>query len=66
MTEPLYDIEEFKKHCLALVDMTPHVVSARHFTRESGNSFAEALLGAIGMVTANSEAVSRGIDPVFK
>lgn len=66
MTEPLYDIEKFKKHCLALVDMTPHAVSARHFTRDVGNGFIEALLLAIGTVEGNSEAVSRGIDPVFK
>ena len=36
MTEPLYDIEEFKKHCLALVDMIPHAVSARHLTHDTG------------------------------
>ena len=66
MTEPLYSIEEFKKHCLALVDMTPHVVSARHFTRDMGRDFAETLLCVIGTVEANAEAVSRGIDPVFK
>lgn len=66
MTEPLYSIEEFKKHCLALVDMTPHVVSARHLTRDTGDAFVEALLSAIGMVETNSEAVARGIDPVFQ
>lgn len=66
MTEPLYDIEEFKKHCLTLVDMTPHVVSARHFTRAMGSAFTENLLLAIGTVEANAEATSRGIDPVFK
>nr|DAV69137.1 MAG TPA: hypothetical protein [Caudoviricetes sp.] len=65
MTEPLYDIEEFKKHCLALVDMTPHVVSARHFTRDMGSGFTETLLLVIGTVEGNAEAVSRGIDPVF-
>lgn len=66
MTEPLYDIEEFKKHCLALVDMTPHAVSARHLTRNNGEALAETLLSVIGMVTTNSEAAVRGIDPVFK
>lgn len=66
MTEPPYDIEEFKKHCLALVDMTPHVVSARHLTRNIADDFTTTLLLAIGAVVANSEAASRGIDPIYK
>lgn len=66
MTEPLYDIEEFKKHCLALVDMTHHAVNARHLTRNIADDFSKTLLLAIGAVEANSEAASRGIDPVFK
>lgn len=66
MTEPLYDIEEFKKHCLALVDMTPNAVSARHLTHDTGRAFIEALLFAVGAVEGNSEAASRGIDPIFK
>lgn len=66
MTEPLYDIEEFKKHCLALVDMTPPAVSARHLTRNIADDFTKTLLLAIGAVEGNSEAASRGIDPIFK
>lgn len=66
MTETLYSIEEFKKHCLALVDMTPRAVGARHLTPSRGSDLTEALLTIIGAVEANAEAVSRGIDPVFK
>lgn len=66
MTEPLYDIEEFKKHCLALVDLVPHAVRARHLTGNSAADFTKALLIAIGAVGGNAEAVSRGYDPVFK
>lgn len=66
MTEPLYDIEEFKKHCLALVDLVPHAVSARHLTHDTGSSITEALLLAVGAVETNSEAASRGLDPIFK
>ena len=65
MTEPLYDIEEFKKHCLALVDMVPHAVSARHLTGKTAADFTKALLVAIGAVEGNAEAASRGYDPVF-
>ena len=66
MTEPLYDIEGFKKHCLALVDMVPHAVNARHLTGNIAADFTKALLLAIGAVTTNSEAASRGYDPIFK
>lgn len=66
MTEPLYDIEAFKKHCLALVDLLPHAVSARHLTRDMESSITEALLLAVGAVETNSEAASRGLDPIFK
>ncbi len=66
MTEPLYDIEAFKKHCLALVDMIPDAVSARHLTRDTGSSITETLLLAVGAVETNSEAAYRGIDTIFK